>query len=154
LQVNGPLQDEDIPAMDIVEQRIVRQEVMHRNFLQKKPGSRHLSHELAQVHSKVARITCLVFKLWHYIQLIIQKTLYTVSELLRAKYRKFQKEIHSRIIVQLEAEDDMLKTSIRESGVRVIRKNVKQIAYLEGKEVQQETPFLQPNKRGRPQEPF
>jgi len=45
--MNGPLQDEDIPAMDIVEKRIVKKEVMHHNFVHKKPGSRHLSLELA-----------------------------------------------------------------------------------------------------------
>ena len=102
----------------------MKKEVMHRNFIHKKPGSRHLSHELALVHSKVARVTCLIFKLWHYIQLIIQKSLHTVNEMLRAKYRKHQKEIHSRIIVQLEVEDgDSLRASIRESGIRIIRKN-------------------------------
>lgn len=102
------------------------------------------------MHSKVARITCLIFKLWNYIQRIIYKTLHTVNDLLRAKYRKKLKERHSRIIVHLEMDDVVLRSSIRESGIRKTRRNVKKIINVEEREIQQETPLLQPNQRGRP----
>lgn len=47
-------------------------------------------------------------------------------------------------------DDVVLRSSIRESGIRKTRRNVKKIKNVEEKEIQQETPLLQPNQRGRP----